>query len=104
MKAAMLKAFGTPLTIETVPEPVLGTGEVIVDVAATRVLSYANEVLSGERKYLLDLPVIPGPGAIGRVRAFMNPFQIRHLTDAQRIAFICRRTNVESDRGGHGGR
>jgi NADPH:quinone reductase-like Zn-dependent oxidoreductase len=37
---------------------------------ATRVLSYANEVFSGERKYLLDLPVIPGPGAIGRVRAF----------------------------------
>jgi alcohol dehydrogenase len=70
MKAAILKAFGTPLTIETVPEPVLGTGEVIVDVVATRVLSYANEVLSGERKYLLDLPVIPGPGAIGRVRAF----------------------------------
>ncbi len=70
MKAAILKAFGTPLTIETVPDPVLGTGEVIVDVVATRVLSYANEVLSGERKYVLDLPVIPGPGAIGRVRAF----------------------------------
>src|SRR5262249_17946928 len=41
----------------------------IVDIAATRVLSYANEVFSGERKYLLDLPVIPGPGGIGRVRA-----------------------------------
>ncbi len=47
----------------------LGTGEVIVDVAATRVLSYANEVFSGERKYLLDLPAVPGPGGIGRVRA-----------------------------------
>src|SRR5450432_3602613 len=70
MKAAILKAFGSPLSIETVPDPVLGTGEVIVDVVATRVLSYANEVFSGERKYLLDLPVIPGPGAIGRVRAF----------------------------------
>ena len=70
MKAAILKAFGSPLVIETVPDPVLGTGEVIVDVVATRVLSYANEVFSGERKYLLDLPVIPGPGAIGRVRAF----------------------------------
>jgi NADPH:quinone reductase-like Zn-dependent oxidoreductase len=69
MKAAILKAFGSPLIIETVPDPVLGTGEVIVDVLATRVLSYANEVFSGERKYLLDLPVIPGPGAIGRVRA-----------------------------------
>jgi alcohol dehydrogenase len=67
MKAAILKAFGTPLAVETFPDPVLGTGEVIVDVVATRVLSYANEVFSGERKYLLDLPVVPGPGAIGRV-------------------------------------
>lgn len=69
MKAAILKSFGTPLAIETTPEPVLGTGEVIVDVVATRVLSYAGEVFSGERKYMLDLPVIPGPGGIGRVRA-----------------------------------
>src|SRR3954465_2041564 len=69
MKAAVLNAFGSPLAIETVPEPQLGTGEVIVDVAASRVLAYANEVLSGERKYLLELPIVPGPGAIGRVRA-----------------------------------
>jgi alcohol dehydrogenase len=69
MKAAILRAFGSPLAIETVSDPVLGTGEVIVDVAASRVLAYANEVLSGARKYLLDLPVVPGPGAIGRVRA-----------------------------------
>jgi alcohol dehydrogenase len=68
MKAAILKAFGTPLAVEAFPDPVLGTGEVIVYVVATRVLSYANEVFSGERKYLLDLPVVPGPGAIGRVR------------------------------------
>ena len=69
MKAAVLNAFGSPLAIETVPDPVIGTGEVIVDVAASRVLAYANEVLSGERKYLLELPVVPGPGAIARVRA-----------------------------------
>src|SRR6267142_2758900 len=68
MKAAVLNAFGSPLAIETVPEPQLGTGEVIVDVAASRVLAYANEVLSGERKYLLELPVVFGPGAIGRIR------------------------------------
>ena len=69
MKAAVLNAFGSPLAIETLADPLLGTGEVIVDVAASRVLAYANEVLSGERKYLLELPVVPGPGAIGRVRA-----------------------------------
>lgn len=68
MKAAILKSFGSPLAIEDVPDPIIGTGEVVVDVVATRVLSYANEVFSGERKYLLDLPVIPGSGGIGRVR------------------------------------
>ena len=69
MKAAVLKAFASPLSVESVPDPVLGTGEVIVNVAATRVLAYAREVFSGERDYLLGLPAIPGPGAIGRVRA-----------------------------------
>ncbi len=69
MKAAVLKAFGSPLTIETLPDPVLGTGEVIIDVVTTRVLPYANEVFSGARQYLLDLPLAPGTGAIGRVRA-----------------------------------
>jgi alcohol dehydrogenase len=70
MKAAVLKALGSPLSIEDAPEPVLGTGEVIVDVVATRVLSYAREVFSGERQYRLELPAIPGAGGIGRVRAF----------------------------------
>ena len=69
MKAAILKAFGSPLAIETLPDPVLGTGEVIVDVVAAPVLSYAREVFSGERKYMLALPIVPGAGAIGRVRA-----------------------------------
>ncbi len=69
MKAVILKAFGSPLAIETIPDPSLGTGEVIVDVVAASVLSYAGEVFSGERKYLLTLPIVPGCGAIGRVRA-----------------------------------
>lgn len=69
MKAAVLKSFGTPLLVGDYPDPVLGSGEVIVDVAAAPVLSYASEVFSGARKYLLDLPAVPGCGAIGRVRA-----------------------------------
>jgi alcohol dehydrogenase len=69
MKAAILKAFGSPLAVETMPDPVLGTGGVIVDVVAAGVLPYTGEVLSGERKYMLELPIVPGAGAIGRVRA-----------------------------------
>ncbi|MFD7004197.1 medium chain dehydrogenase/reductase family protein [Streptomyces mirabilis] len=51
------------------PDPVLGTGEVVVDVVAVGVLPYAAEVFRGERQYLLTLPVTPGSGAVGRVRA-----------------------------------
>jgi alcohol dehydrogenase len=69
MKAALLRALGSPLSIESTPDPVLGTGEVIVDVVATRVLNYAREVFSGERRYVFTLPMIPGPGGVGRVRA-----------------------------------
>ncbi|WAL64289.1 zinc-binding dehydrogenase [Amycolatopsis cynarae] len=69
MKAAVLNAFGAPLSVEEVPDPVLGTGEVIVDVAAASVLPYLGEVFSGERQYLLTPPVVPGAGSVGRVRA-----------------------------------
>jgi len=69
MKAAVLNTFGSPLAIETLPDPVLGTGEVLVDVVAAAVLPYASEVFSGARKYPLVLPVISGCGAVGRVRA-----------------------------------
>ncbi len=68
MRAAVLKAFGAPLNVEEVANPVLGTGEVIVDVVAAPILPYAAEVFSGARRYLLHLPVVPGCGAIGRVR------------------------------------
>ena len=69
MKAAVLNAFGLPLAIQSLPDPVLGTGEVIVDVVAAGVTSYAGRVFDGSRNYLLDPPLAPGPGGIGRVRA-----------------------------------
>jgi len=69
MKAAVLNAFGAPLVIETLPHPVLGTGEIIVDVFAAGVAGYAAGVFSGARNYMLELPVVPGAGGIGRVRA-----------------------------------
>lgn len=69
MKAAVLNSFGASLDIQNVPEPVLGTGEVVVDVAAAPVASYAINVFNGSRNYPLELPLIPGPGGIGRVRA-----------------------------------
>ena len=68
MKAAILKAFGSPLVVEQTPDPVAVAGEAIVDVVVAPVLAYMGEVLSGARAYTLEPPVIPGAGAIGRVR------------------------------------
>lgn len=69
MRAAVLHRWGQPLAVESIPDPVPGTGEVIVDVVATGLPSYAAEVLSGERKYPLKLPAVPGAGGVGRVRS-----------------------------------
>jgi alcohol dehydrogenase len=69
MKAAVLTKFGTPLTVRTVPDPVPGTGEVLVDVVAAPVLPYTGEVIAGERGFQLNLPITLGVGAVGQVRA-----------------------------------
>ncbi|HYZ66395.1 MAG TPA: zinc-binding dehydrogenase [Mycobacterium sp.] len=69
MKAAVLEEFGKPLVIEDVPDPKIGTGEVLVDVLATVIPPYAAEIFSSERGYQLEPPVISGVGAIGRVVA-----------------------------------
>lgn len=69
MKAAVLEAFGSPLVVETLPDPRPGAGEVVVDVVAAPVPSYADEVLSGARQHPLLLPLATGVGAVGCVRA-----------------------------------
>jgi len=69
MKAAVLNAFGEPLAVQTLPDPVIGSGEVIVDMVAAGVAGYAANIFNGSRNYALELPVAPGAGGIGRVRA-----------------------------------
>jgi alcohol dehydrogenase len=69
MQAAVLRAFGTPLVLEEVPDPQPGAGDVVVDIVAAPMLSYAEEVFSGARQYPLPLPMVVGVGAVGRVRA-----------------------------------
>ena len=46
MKAAILKAFRSPLYVEEMPDSKIGTGEVIVEVVTAPVLHYAKEVFS----------------------------------------------------------
>jgi alcohol dehydrogenase len=67
VRAAVLESFGAGLRVGSVPDPVLGTGEVIVDVVAAGVLPYTGEVVSGARNYQLQLPAVLGVGGVGRV-------------------------------------
>lgn len=69
MRAVILRSLGAPLVVEDVPDPVPGTGEVVVDVFAAPVLSYAGDVLSGKRQYVFTPPIIPGAGGVGRIAA-----------------------------------
>jgi len=69
MKAAVLNAFGSPLAIETLPDPTPVAGSVIVDMVAAGVTGYAANIFNGSRNYSLELPVAPGAGGIGRVIA-----------------------------------
>lgn len=69
MQAAVFSRIGeTPLVID-VPVPVAEAGDVVVDVVAAPVLAYANEIISGQRPMLFELPFVPGTGAIGRISA-----------------------------------
>jgi alcohol dehydrogenase len=69
MKAVLLKAVGQPLEIVELPDPQAGPGEAVIEVAAARVLSYMREIVSGARVYPMQLPAVPGAGAVGRIRA-----------------------------------
>jgi len=69
MKAAVLHAFGQPFALESLPDPVAGPGEAVIDIAAARVLTYMRDIVSGARVYNIQLPAVLGGGGVGRVAA-----------------------------------
>jgi propanol-preferring alcohol dehydrogenase len=68
MRAAVLKAFGSPLTIEDVPEPVAGAGDITIDVRVCGIDGTDLKLLDGFG-YTPDLPFIMGHEAAGVVRS-----------------------------------
>ena len=67
MKAAVLNAFGSPLAIETLPDPRLGTGEVVVDEQAPHLLErhLADQVLG---QVVIELLAVAGDAEAGSVK------------------------------------
>src|SRR5690242_10156787 len=69
MRAARVHAFGRPLTIEEVPIPTPGPGEVLVKVVASGVCHTDLHAADGDWPVKPSLPFIPGHEGAGIVAA-----------------------------------
>jgi propanol-preferring alcohol dehydrogenase len=69
MKAGVVHAFGKPLTIEEVPIPTPGPGEVLIKVIATGVCHTDLHAADGDWAGRPPLPFIPGHEGAGFVAA-----------------------------------
>lgn len=69
MRAAVVRAFGQPLTIEEVPVPVPGFGEMLVKVVASGVCHTDLHAANGDWPIRPTLPLIPGHEGVGYVAA-----------------------------------
>ena len=69
MKAAVVRTFGKPLTIEEVPIPTPKQGEVLVKVIATGVCHTDLHAADGDWPAKPPLPFIPGHEGVGVVAA-----------------------------------
>ena len=69
MRAALVEQFGAPesLVVRTVPDPVPGPGEVLIDVAAAGMNYPDGLVVAGTYQILPDLPFTPGKEVSGTI-------------------------------------
>lgn len=69
MRAAVVHAFGDPLTIEELPVPEPGAGEIVVRLAATGVCHTDLHAARGDWAVKPALPLVPGHEGVGHVAA-----------------------------------
>lgn len=69
MKAAVVRAFGEPLTIEEVPIPTPRPGKVLVEVVASGVCHTDLHAADGDWPVKPKLPFVPGHEGAGVVAA-----------------------------------
>lgn len=83
MKAALLKEKGQDLQVEDIPASQLVAGGVRVRVIASHVLSFTQNLFSGNIPVPLPTPYIPGPSAIGIVEELTG--ETRGLEIGQKV-------------------
>ena len=69
MKAAALHAFGEPRAVDTLPDPTAGPDRSWWTSSPRASPAMPPGVFDGTRSYPLELPIAPGLGGVGRVRA-----------------------------------
>jgi propanol-preferring alcohol dehydrogenase len=69
MRAAVVKKFGAPLTIDEMPVPTPGHGEVLVKIVATGVCHTDLHAAAGDWPVKPSLPFVPGHEGVGLVAA-----------------------------------
>ncbi len=69
MRAAVVSKFGAPLTIDELPVPTPGHGEVLVKIAATGVCHTDLHAAAGDWPVKPSLPFVPGHEGVGLVAA-----------------------------------
>lgn len=98
MRAAVVRNFGEPLTIEEMPVPVPQYGEVLVKIAATGVCHTDLHAAEGDWPVKPTLPFVPGHEGVGVVAAIGagvrnvkegDPVGIAWLHDACGACEVC---------------
>lgn len=88
MKAAVVREFGKPLSIEMVPIPVPGPGEVLVKVVACGVCHTDLHAADGDWPVKPTLPFIPGHEVAGTVVALGEGVSNVKIGDAVGVAWL----------------
>lgn len=83
MKAAVVRAFGQPLSIEEAPVPRPGRGEIVVKIAASGVCHTDLHAAHGDWPVKPNPPFIPGHEGVGHVAAVGEG--VNHVKEGDRV-------------------
>ena len=84
MKAAVVRSFDKPLTIEDVPKPKADLGEVVVKIETCGLCHSDMHAAHGDWPFKPNLPLIPGHEAVGIVESVGNG--VKEVKEGDRVA------------------
>ena len=86
MKAAVVRKFGSPLTIEDVPVPKAGPGQILVKIETSGVCHTDLHAAEGDWPVKPSPPFIPGHEGVGHVVTVGNG--VKHVKEGDRVGLV----------------